>query len=182
VRLTDLPRSAGGRGVAARLLAFACLFVVAQALYGAAAGGAFERLVIHDLTVRPAAWLIGVLDPAAGVRAEGASLKAPGGGLNVLNGCEGTDVAFLLASAMLVAPLAWAWRLAGVAVALALTFALNQARVLALFYALRADRAWFDALHGFVGPLLLVGAAAAFFAAWLRAFAPVAPPFPEGTS
>lgn len=160
------------RGMAWRLAAFAALFFAVQAWYGASAGGAVERFVIHDLTVRPAAWLIGRLDPAAGVTAEGASLKSPRGGLNVLNGCEGTDVAFLLASAMLVAPLAWRARLAGVAAALALTLALNQVRVLALFYALRADRAWFDALHGFVGPLVLVAAAAGFFAFWLRAFAP----------
>lgn len=42
----------------------------------------------------------------------------------------------------------------------------NQARVLALFYAWRHDRGWFDALHGTLLPLMMVAAAAAIFMAW----------------
>ena len=153
-----------------RAITFLALFAVLQGLYGAAANTWVERLIIDQVTVKTAAALINGIDPAARVVANGPSLKAPGGGLNVLKGCEGTDVAFLLISAMLVAPIAWRWRLAGVAAALALVFAANQARVLALFYAFRTDRVYFDALHGYVGPLILVAIGAAFFAYWIDRF------------
>lgn len=154
-----------------RAAAFLALFAIQQGLYGTAADSWVERMIIDQVTVKTAALLINSIDPAARVVASGPSLKAPGGGLNVLKGCEGTDVAFLLISAMLVAPIAWRWRLAGVAAALALVFAANQARVLALFYAFRTDRVYFDALHGYVGPLILVAIGAAFFACWIDRFA-----------
>ena len=64
-------------------------------------------------------------------------------------------------------------RLAGLAASFAVTFALNQARVVALFYAYRHDRAWFDALHGYVGPLLLIAAAGVFFSWWVRRHVPL---------
>jgi len=153
-----------------RMIAFLSAFFLLQGLYGAAAGTWLERLVIDQLTVKTAAILINAIDPAVAVVASGASLKAAGGGLNVLNGCEGTDVAFLLASAMLVAPIAWRWRLAGIVVATVIVFAANQARVLALFYAFRTDRVYFDALHGYVGPLILIAIGAAFFAFWIERF------------
>ena len=51
--------------------------------------------------------------------------------------------------------------LAGVAV-----FALNQLRVLVLFYSYRSNRELFDQLHGLVTPLVLICAAVALFAVW----------------
>ncbi|TAL26325.1 MAG: exosortase/archaeosortase family protein [Aquabacterium sp.] len=155
-------------GSIARVAAFVLLFAAMQSLYGMASGTWVERLVIDQLTVRPAAWLIGMFDPALGVEAAGPRLRAGGGGINVLNGCEGTDVVFLLTAALLVSPLTWRRRLAGVAAGAALVLLLNQARVIALFYAFRTDRGRFDMLHGVVTPALLMVAAAAFFLAWAR--------------
>ncbi len=153
-----------------RVLAFLAVFTMLQGLYGAAGGSWIERLVIDDITVGSAAFVINALDPAVRVVASGSALKATGGGLNVLNGCEGTDVLFLLTAALLVAPIAWRWRLAGVAAASVLVFAANQVRVVALFYAFRIDRAYFDALHGYVGPLILVAIGGLFFAWWIDKF------------
>lgn len=147
-------------------------FMLLQWAWSEARGTWVERLVIDQMTVKTAAWLIDTLDPAIGVQAVGSRLKAAGGGLNILNGCEGTEVAFLLACAMLVAPMAWRARLLGLAVGCLLVFVLNQGRVLALFYAFRADRTLFDALHGIIAPLLLILAASAFFLAWLNRYGP----------
>lgn len=162
----DQPRDAG-RGGWWRLVWFALLFAVLQGAYGRAAGTAVERFVVDQITVGTAGWIVATLDPEAGVRVAGSRLSAPGGGINVLNGCEGTDVAFLLTAALFAAPLSWTRRAAGLAAGLALLFVLNQARVIALFYAVRAAPGWFDLLHGLVAPLLLVIATGAFFALWL---------------
>lgn len=155
-----------------RLWSHAVLFLVLFALlqwgWGAARGTAIERLVIDQATVKTAAWLIDTLDPAIGVQASGSRLKAPGGGINILNGCEGTEVFFLLASALLVAPIAWRARLTGLMAGGLLVFVLNQGRVLALFHAYRLDRELFDTLHGVVSPLLLIVATAVFFLLWLN--------------
>lgn len=149
-----------------RVAGFLALFLLLQALYGQGQGGALERWVIEDATVGVAAQLLQWLAPELSVRAQGARLVAPGGGLNVLAGCEGVDVALLLVAAMGVAPLPWRTRLAGLALGLPLVFVLNQVRVLLLFHAWRVDRGWFELLHGALAPLVLVLLVGLYFMAW----------------
>ncbi len=150
-----------------RLVAFVGIFAALQSAYGAGQGSPWERWVIHDLTVGSAAALIAHFWPDVGVQAEGPQLKAPGGGLNVLNGCEGTDLAFLLTAAVLAAPLAWRWRFSGLAIGLAFVFVINQARMLLLFHLYRDHRLWFEWVHGLLGPLVLVALLVAFFLFWM---------------
>lgn len=158
---------------------FLGVFVLLQWAWNEARGTWIERLVINQMTVKTAASLINMLDPVISVQAVGSRLKAEGGGINILNGCEGIEVVFLLACAMLVAPIAWRARLLGLVAGSLVVFILNQGRVLALFYAFRIDRGIFDILHGVIAPLLMILAAGAFFAFWLSRYGPrtaVAPP------
>lgn len=156
-----------------RAAIFIAVFALLQGLYGAAKDTWVERLVIDQVTVNSAAWLIQVFDPEAGVQPVGSRLRAPGGGINVINGCEGTDVIFLMIGAMLVAPISMRAKLLGVLLGTALVLVLNQARVIGLFYAYRTDRSLFDMMHGVIAPLLLIMAAAGFFVLWLNRHAHV---------
>jgi exosortase family protein XrtM len=159
------------QGWAWRVAFFLALFLALQAGYGSQRGGAVERAVIDLATVSTAAAIVNTLSPEIGVRAVGPRLAAEGGGLNILNGCEGTDVLFLLVAAMLVAPIAWRRRALGMLVGVPLVFVLNQVRVLVLFYAFRSDRELFELLHGAVAPLVLVLVVGTFFMLWLGRFA-----------
>lgn len=161
----ERPRPARPLGITVALLLAA--FALLQWAWSEARGTWIERLVIDQMTVRSAAALIDALDPAIGVQAVGSRLRAAGGGINILNGCEGTEVVLLLAGAMLVAPMAWRARMLGLVAGSVLVFALNQLRVVVLFYAFRLDRGLFDVLHGVVAPLLLILAAGTFFVVWL---------------
>ncbi|MCH8180649.1 MAG: exosortase/archaeosortase family protein [Proteobacteria bacterium] len=125
-----------------------------------------ERLVIDQATVGTAAALVRWVTPEVAAQARGSRIQAPGGGINVLNGCEGTEVLFLLWAALLAAPLSWRWRVQGALLGALWVFALNQLRLLALFYSYRDDRALFNLLHGLVAPGALV-AAALVFVAWV---------------
>lgn len=147
---------------------FIAVFITLQSLYEVAKGTWIERLIIDHATVQMAAWVINAVDPTVGVQPVGPRLRAPGGGINILNGCEGTEAAFLMMAAMLVAPLPLRARLGGLLVGTLVVYALNQARVVALFYAFRNDKLVFDMLHGIVGPLLLIIAATVFFMVWLN--------------
>jgi exosortase/archaeosortase family protein len=151
----------------ARVLAFLALFSTLTLAWTSRPAAPLQVWVIERLTVQPAAWLFGLLDAGRGVEAAGARLTSPGGNVQVLPGCEGVDLVFLLLSAMLCAPLAWRLRLLGLAVGAGLVFVLNQARVIALVLAASHDRALFDLLHGTVLPLALVAAVGAFFLGWL---------------
>ena len=148
-------------------LVMLAVFLVLQITYGAARGTWVERLVIDTLTVKPAASLIRTLSPEVAVIAEGTRLKAPGGGINILNGCEGTEVLFLLYAAFAAAALPWRARIAGLLAGTLLVYALNQVRIIALFYSYRSDKALFDLLHGTVAPLTLIALTALFFLYWL---------------
>jgi exosortase/archaeosortase family protein len=148
------------------LLMFLFVFAALQAAWTSARDTDIERFVIDAITVAPAVVLINAVSPHIGAVAEGSRIRAPGGGINILHGCDGLDVLFLLIAGFVAAPIPWRHRLGGVVMGIALVYVLNQGRILGLFYAHRRDPQLFDLLHGTVLPLLLVAAVALFFLAW----------------
>lgn len=150
------------------LVIFLSVFAVLQWAWGEARDTWVERLVIHQATVQPATALIQIVTPDANAQPVAASIKAPGGGLNILNGCEGTEIMFLLIAAFAAVRLGWRQRIIGLGLGLVLIFALNQARILALFYAYRNERSLFDLLHTSVLPAVLIAAVALYFYAVLH--------------
>lgn len=149
------------------LLVFVLAAGSLQALWSAARGSQLERLVIDHATVNTSVALINWLTPDVAAHGEGSRIRAPDGGINILNGCEGTEVLFLLAAAMLAYPTNWLMRGLGLLAGTAAVFALNQVRLLTLFYGLRANRELFSSLHGLVTPLVLVLCTVLFFIGWM---------------
>lgn len=156
------------RSARTSLIIFMLVFVLLQWGWSASRATWVERLVVHQATVPPAAALVRLITPGIPAKAVAASIKAPGGGLNILNGCEGTEVMFLLVAAFAAVRMPWRRRAAALGLGLAFVFAINQARILTLFYAYRADRALFDMLHTAVLPAVLVALAAGYFYAALH--------------
>ena len=146
---------------------FASLLVLMQFGWGAIHDSSLVRNVINEMTVNPAAWMIALISPEIHAQAIGSRLVAPGGGINILNGCDGVDVVLLLVAAMLVAPITPRWRLMGMLTGSGLIYLCNQLRILALFYAYRSDKSLFNLLHGIVAPFLLVLISAVFYFVWL---------------
>lgn len=159
------PRRLGTGGT---VLLFLAVFFAMQWAWNQSRDTAVERLVIHQATVRPAVFLINLFDGTAAARAEGARITSPSGGINILNGCEGTEALFLLVAAFSVAPLALRAKLSGLLLGTMLIYGLNQLRIVALFHAWRDNRFWFDVLHGYVAPTAIVMAVLAFFYLWQR--------------
>ncbi len=147
--------------------AFIAVFVVLQLSWQGLRGTAVEHTVVDSGIVLPAVYTINHITPLVHASAQGTSIRAPGGSLNLRNGCEGTEALFLLIAALSSAPLSWRARGMGLLYGLPLIYALNQARVLVLFYAYRANPASFDLLHGSVTPIALVLAVAGYFYAWM---------------
>lgn len=148
-------------------LVFLSVFFVLQMVYGASRGSAFEHFVIGDLTVAPTTALIKWLTPSIPVKALGNQLLAPGGGITVLKGCEGTEIIFMLMAAFAAVTMAWRRKLAGLGLGLMLVFCLNQIRLLTLFYVHRSDPSLFNLLHGTVAPIVLIIAVALYVFFWM---------------
>lgn len=156
------------------LLLFLATFFALQYGWEMSRETALEHLVIDDLTVRPAAWVIDTIWPEVGVEARGHRLVAPSGRLNILNGCEGLETLFLLLAAFAAYPFSWRSRLLGMAMGLGLVFVLNQTRIILLWQSFLYDKALFGMLHGTVLPLLMVAGCLAFFLIFLSRHDPAA--------
>jgi hypothetical protein len=120
------------RPIAARMAVFLGAFTAQQLVWQGLRGSFVERLVIHWGTVQPAAILIGLLTPGAHAQAVGFSLVAPGGGLNILNGCEGMEALFLLSAAFSAVPLPIGQRWRGLLLGVVVVFVVDQLRILML--------------------------------------------------
>lgn len=144
----------------------AAVFILLHIAYSSSLGAPFERWWIEQATVKTSASLINFIAPHESVSAEHESLLGHNLRLSVRNGCEGTDVLFLLLAAVLAFPASWHARMLGAAIGVTMVFLLNQARIAALYFALRNDRNFFDLLHGYLAPAIIVLAAALFFIAW----------------
>lgn len=149
-------------------LVFLAVFSMLQIGYGACRGSWFEHLVIGDLTVAPTAAVIRSLTPEVGVKALGNQLIAPGGGIVVKKGCEGTEVMFMLIAAFASVAMPWKRRLIGLGLGLLLVFCLNQVRLVSLFYAYRSDPSLFNLLHGTLAPIALVIAVTVYTLYWFH--------------
>jgi exosortase/archaeosortase family protein len=152
-------------------LVFFLVFAGLQLLWDGVRNTAAERMLIDDLLVRPAALLVNLLTPRVGAIANGQFLTAPGGGLQVVSACVGSEVYFMLTAALIVFPLRWRARIVGIALGLIFVFALNQARMLALFYAYRSNLILFDYLHGIFLPILLILLTCLFVLWWTASHA-----------
>lgn len=155
-----------------RAVLFVAVYLVLSSLYTQAAGTVVERFFVETLGSRPAASLVRWLTPEITALASGARIAAPGGGLNIRNGCEGVDLYILLIAAFTAAPLAWRPRALGLLLGMGLAALLNQVRILALFHAFRTDKALFDLLHTTALPIVLIVLLGLYFHVWLSRYRP----------
>jgi exosortase/archaeosortase family protein len=159
--------TANRRRPARMALIFLFFFAALYFLWESAAGSRFEYLVIHDMIVRPAAWIIQQVWPEQHVVARGHQLLSPGGRLNVLVGCDGLEMLFLLWAAFFAYPFSWRVRMTGLISGAILIYVVNQGRIVTLWHVWISDRALFPALHGVVLPLVMVAFCLAFFMIFL---------------
>lgn len=152
-----------------RLLAvFATVFFLLHLGYQAGRGTVLERTVIDLATVKPSVWLINKISGQEQVKAQGFSLVSPQARMSVLSGCEGTESMFLLIAAVLAFRSPWSRRLAGLTLGIMVVYLANQARIVALYFALRHDHALFAALHGYIAPTLIIAVGCSFYVWWMR--------------
>ncbi|MFI4890050.1 MAG: archaeosortase/exosortase family protein [Steroidobacterales bacterium] len=159
-----------------RAFAFVMIFAGLQFGWQALEGSAVQHLAVDRGIVNPAAILARLITPGLNVYATGNQLREPAGGLNIVNGCDGMETLFLLVAGLAVAPLSVRGRIAGILSGIPVVYVLNQARILALFYARHSDMKLFDVLHGVVTPLCMVISITAFYYNWLRFYSASAAP------
>jgi exosortase family protein XrtM len=145
---------------------FALGFVALYVLYGFVPDDVLRDQVFRWGLAAPAAAIVDLAAPTHGAHAAANVIASSRAMLEIVRGCEGAGVFFLLAAAMLAVPGALRARLAGAAIGLALVYGLNLARIVALYFIVAHGGAWFEVTHLYVAPLTLIAAVAAFFSWW----------------
>ena len=149
-------------------LLFLLFYLALQWGYQAAPDWFIKDLIVETVTVKPSERLIDALWPDLGVTAQGTRLTSAQGSVNVLRGCGGTETLMLLFAAVLAAGRHWRTVLAGLLIGTALIFAVNQIRIVALFWLVVHHPYTFGMAHGYIAPLFVVGLATGFFLLWIR--------------
>lgn len=147
-------------------IVFLCIFFMLQYTYSASRSGIIEHIVIDIVTVRPSTTIINLIAPDTDAKASGHRILSPHGSLSILNGCEGTETMFLLLAAILAFKSSWLQKLKGAALGVLIVYALNQGRIVALFFTAQQNRKWFDLLHGYIAPTLIIVLSCLFFMWW----------------
>jgi len=147
-------------------LLFFTIFAGLQLVWDGLRNTGAERTMIEVLLVKPAVVLVNAITPQVGAVANGRHVDAAGGGLEIVSACTGTEIYFMLTAALLVFPLPWRARIAGIVLGITMVFVLNHLRILALFYAYRAAPVAFDYLHGIVIPVVLILSTSLFVLWW----------------
>ena len=150
------------------LFGFTLLFLVFQWGYQHLRATIIEHIVIDIVTVKPSAAAINWLSPEERVVTKGHQIISHTTRLSILNGCEGTEAWFLLIAAILAYKNNWRDKCIGLITGTLFVYCLNQARIIGLYFALQQDRALFAALHGYVGPTLIVVMICLFFVGWIQ--------------
>lgn len=145
------------------MLLFLLIYGVFQWAYQSLRTSSWDDWFIHQLTVRPAAWLVDFASPSEGVQASGHKLVWPGGGIALRAGCDGFEVIGLFISAVLVGDVGWRRGLLVLIGGCLAIWGLNQLRIAALYAAVRYDPSWFDSVHTGWGPLIMIGAVASIY-------------------
>lgn len=157
--------------IAARFpLFFLGAALLLMALYNSLPPAVIEDLVVRYFAVVPGGVVLDGLFPAFGVNTQGTRILSSVANLNVLKGCEGTEALLLLYAGVVAS-----WRpakatLAGLLGGTALVFVLNQLRIVVLYFVVVYHKPYFELVHGFLAPLLMVAVVGLYFFLWREGF------------
>ena len=115
-----------------------------------------------------AAGIINSVAPTAQVKVDAHRLVSPRATLEVVRGCDGSGLLFLLVAAVLAFTASWSHKLVGLLVASVLVYVLNEVRVITLYFVLVSYPRWFVPLHISLIPVLIMALSAMFYLWWTR--------------
>jgi len=148
------------------LVAFAGVYGALEGLYFIVPDDFLRDVVYHRGIIAVGADIIRLITPEVPVAASSNILRSGALGLEVVRGCDGAGAAFLLIAAIASYPARFSRKLLGLAAAVALTYALNEIRLVSLFYLATRREPWFLPVHVYFAPTLVIALSCVYFAWW----------------
>lgn len=126
-------------------------------------------IVNRVLNAKVAAYLIDLVTPGETIRQVGSSIVSSRAAVEVAQGCEGVDVALMVAAAVLAFPMSPQRKLLGILAGTALIYVSNLVRIAGLWYCVRFYPSIFDFMHTIVGQTLIILIGVVFVGYWTGA-------------
>lgn len=112
------------------------------------------------------AQLIHLLAPLEQVSAVQNHLLSPRADLEIVRGCDGAGTLFLMIAAISAYPASVKRKLIGLLFGVLLMYSLNLARISGLYFVIAYHHDWFQLIHTYFAPTLIIAVASLFFAWW----------------
>lgn len=146
------------------------LFVVCYALldyaYFKIPDDLFSNVVYYHGVVAICADLVNWLAPLEQVWPEQNHLLSAKADLEIVRGCDGAGVLFLVVSALTVFPSELKRKLFGLLLGVGLIYTINLVRICVLYFVVAYHPGWFQLIHTYVAPTLMVVFGCLYFAWW----------------
>jgi len=149
------------------ILVFGAVYLALYGAYQQIPNAILGDRVYHPFIAAPGADLIRWLAPADPVQALSNRIVSGNTVLEVVRGCDGAGVLFLLIAAILSVRGPLLRVVGGLLGALAFVYVVNQVRIVVLYFAIARHGDWFVPLHAAVFPTLFVALGLIYFSVWL---------------
>ena len=126
----------------------------------------FMNVIYYHGVVTICADLINMFAPMEQVLAQQNHLLSAKANLEIVRGCDGAGVLFLVASAIVAFPSTGRRKLLGLLLGIGLIYLLNLLRISALYFIIAYQPDWFQSVHVYLAPTLMVMVGCCYFAWW----------------
>ena len=147
---------------------FLVLYVVFHGLYFLVPDKVLREVVYPYGLGHLSVAAINSISPNAHARAELNSVKSPRAQLDIVRGCDGSGVLFIVAAATLAFATSFKRKLVGVLLGTILVYVINQIRIVGLYFVVANKIEWFPFLHTYVAPTLIILLVCIYFSWWTK--------------
>ena len=149
------------------LLIFVAVYGVFQGLYFLIPYDILQNVIYHYGIVGVSADILNIFtnENVSAVENKLTSSKAI---LVIIRGCDGTGSLFLLCAAIIAFSATIKHKLYGLIIAALFLYAVNQIRIIGLYFVVAYQRDLFLLIHTYFAPTLIIAICALFFAWWIH--------------
>jgi exosortase family protein XrtM len=126
----------------------------------------FMNVIYYHGVVTICADLINMIAPMEQVSAQQNHLLSAKANLEIVRGCDGAGVLFLVVSAIVAFPSTWRRKLTGLLLGTGLIYLLNLLRIIVLYFIIAYQPDWFLLVHVYLAPTLMIIVGCVYFAWW----------------
>ncbi|WP_347985817.1 exosortase family protein XrtM [Methylomonas sp. AM2-LC] len=149
-----------------RFILFVGCYVLLDYAYFKISIDTFINVIYYHGMVTVCADLINMIVPLEQILPLQNHLISAKADLEIVRGCDGAGVLFLVISAILAFPSKLGWKLIGVALGISLIYIINLLRISGLYFVIAYHPGWFQFIHAYLAPTFMVITSCAYFILW----------------